>query len=214
LSFNPTISPSYTVGIATDNPAQGAFQHYVIGQANITAAIPTSLSYEQAVVLPLAVTTAACGLYQPQHLALPLPTKDAARLGKTVLVWGGASSVGAVTVQMANASGFDVVATASKKNIEFVKSLGAKAVFDYNSSSVEDDVVKALKEGEFAGVFEAIAKPESLKFSLPAASRAGGGRVAAVLLVSKELLPENVTMSDRYSGFCLSRLIIDGFTDA
>jgi NADPH:quinone reductase-like Zn-dependent oxidoreductase len=168
---------------------------------SVTAAIPTSLSYKQAVVLPLAVTTAACGLYQTQHLALPMPTKNAARLGKTILVWGAASSVGCIAVQLANASGFDVIATASKKNFEFVKSIGAKVVFDYNSSSVEEDIIKALKEGEFAGVFEATAKPESLKISLQAASRAGGGRVAPVLSVPKELLPENMTMADPYSKF-------------
>jgi NADPH:quinone reductase-like Zn-dependent oxidoreductase len=172
------------------------------------------MSYEQAVVLPLAVTTAACGLYQPQHLALPTPSKDATRLGKTVLVWGAASSVGCVAVQLANASGFDVIATASKRNFEFVKSMGAKAVFDYSSSSVGDDLVKALKEGEFAGVFEATAKPESLKISLHAASRAGGGRLAPVLGVPKELLPENITMADPYSKFDLRTLTCAGLTDA
>ena len=152
-------------------------------------------------MLPLAVTTAACGLYQPEHLTLPTPTKDAARLCKTVLIWGAAPSVSCVAVQLANESGFDVIATASKRNFDFVKSVGAKAVFDHSSSSVEDDLVKALKEGEFAGVFEATAKPESLKISLQAASHAGGGRLAPVLSVPKELLPENITMADPYSKF-------------
>ncbi|KAF2675152.1 zinc-binding oxidoreductase CipB [Microthyrium microscopicum] len=189
---------SHAINLVTGSPSHGAFQQYVIGQGNVTAIIPDNLAYEQAVVLPLAISTAACGLYQSHHLALPLPSIGAARLGKTLLVWGAASSVGSVAVQLANASGFDVVATASAKNIEYVKSLGAKVVLDYNSSSVEDDVVKALQDGEFAGVFEAVAKPETLKVSLKAASRVGGGRLAPVLQVPEELLPANIKKAPEF----------------
>jgi len=57
-------------------------------------------------------------------------------------VWSGASSVGQFAVQLAKLAGLTVVATASPKNHELLKSLGATHVFDYR----DPDVVKKIKE--------------------------------------------------------------------
>jgi NADPH:quinone reductase-like Zn-dependent oxidoreductase len=72
--------------------------------------------------------------------------------GKTVLIWGGASSVGACAIQLAAASGATVLTTASPANHDFVKSLGADHVFDYRSPTVMDDAASVLKGTDFAGV--------------------------------------------------------------
>lgn len=47
-----------------NDAAMGAFQHYVLLQANMVSPIPDSLSFERAAVLPLALSTASCGLFQ------------------------------------------------------------------------------------------------------------------------------------------------------
>lgn len=60
------------------------------------------------------------GLPQPSSpLATPEP----------FLVWGGATSVGLYAIQLAKLSGYQVIATASEKNFELVKSYGASAVY-------------------------------------------------------------------------------------
>jgi NADPH:quinone reductase-like Zn-dependent oxidoreductase len=67
------------------------------------------------------------------------------------LVWGRSSSVGATTIQLAAAVGIKVATTASSKNFQFFKSLGATHVFDHTKSGVIDDIVKRLKGKYFAG---------------------------------------------------------------
>ncbi|KAL5396418.1 hypothetical protein PMIN02_003241 [Paraphaeosphaeria minitans] len=70
-------------------------------------------------------------------------------------VWGGGSSVGSCAIQMANASGAEIFTTASRRNFDYVKSLGATKVFDYHDDDVEDQIVDALKTKTLAGVYHA-----------------------------------------------------------
>jgi NADPH:quinone reductase-like Zn-dependent oxidoreductase len=107
-------------------------------------------------VLPLSISTAAAGLYQKHFLALPLPTnKEAKPLKRTLLVWGGSSSVGSSTIQLAVASGVEVYATASMRNFGYCRALGAKKVFDYHDEDVEEQIVEALKGKVVAGAYHA-----------------------------------------------------------
>lgn len=144
------------MAVVTENPAEGAFQLYTIASKEAVSPIPDSLDFEYAAVLPLAVSTATVGLYTPQQLALPLPTVQPEPKNQVVLVWGGSSSVGGMTVQFAKLSGYKVAATCSPRNNDYVKSLGADFTFDYSSSTVVDDIVDGLKEYEVAGIFNAI----------------------------------------------------------
>lgn len=151
------------MGLKTFEPANNAFQLYPVADERLTAIIPDSLSFAQAVVLPISVSTAATGLYSPDNLGLPLPSENPSPSGKTLLLWGGASSVGTVVVQLAVASGLKVVATASAANHQLLKDLGASAVFDYKSPTAVEDIVKELKDADIAGIFDAITTDQSLQ---------------------------------------------------
>lgn len=137
---------------------QGGFQELVIASQASVAILPDAISYEDGVVLPLAVSTAAAGLFQPQAEGLgldkPSTSSGTEKNGKTLLLWGASSSVGTATIQLAVAAGYDVVATASPRNFGLAKDLGARAVFDYNSPSVVADLVAELKKGDFAGAYD------------------------------------------------------------
>jgi formyltetrahydrofolate deformylase len=67
------------VGLATgtdkgrDPRHEGAFQTHTALLERLTTVIPADLSFEQAAVLPLGVSTAACALFQERHLGLRLP---------------------------------------------------------------------------------------------------------------------------------------------
>jgi NADPH:quinone reductase-like Zn-dependent oxidoreductase len=131
--------------------AEGAFQDYVVLLARMAAPIPDAMAFEEAAVLPLGVSTAACGLFQKEFLAMNAPSSALAPKGETLLVWGGSTSVGSNAIQLAVAAGYDVVATASPRNFAYVKRLGAREAFDYRSKTVTADIIRALRGEKIAG---------------------------------------------------------------
>ena len=131
--------------------AEGAFQNYTVVLAHMAAPIPASLSFEEASVLPLGLSTAACGLFQKDHLALQYPTEDAKPNGRTLLVWGGSTSVGSNAIQLAVAAGYEVIATTSLANFHHAKKLGAVLVFDYRSPTIVPELIAAFKGRTCAG---------------------------------------------------------------
>ncbi len=134
-----------------NSPAEGAFQAYTVVLAHMAAPIPRTLSYENAAVLPLALSTAACGLFQKDHLALHYPSATPTPTGQTLLVWGGSTSVGSNAIQLAVAAGYEVITTSSPRNFDYVKKLGASQTLDYNSTTVVKDVIEAFKGKTIAG---------------------------------------------------------------
>jgi len=131
--------------------SQGAFQAYTVLRSNVTSTIPDSLSYESACVIPLCLSTAASGMFSKDFLALEYPTVPPKPTGQTLLVWGGSTSVGCMAVQLAVSAGYKVISTASPKNFDLVKKLGASQVFDYNSPTVVSDLIEAFKGKTCAG---------------------------------------------------------------
>lgn len=161
------------VGLCPNFAAKGAFQAYPVLQDHLAAPIPSSLSYERAAVIPLGLCTAAAGLYQKEYLALQHPSVSISpnSTGKALLIWGGATSVGSNAIQLAVASSYEVITTASPKNFDYVKKLGVSQVLDYISKTVVDDLVDAFRGKTVAGAFKACAdvllKTEGGKFIAP-----------------------------------------------
>jgi len=60
------------------------------------------------------------------------------------------------TIQLAVAAGYEVVTTASPKNFEYMKELGASQVYDYRSPTVVDELLKAFEGKKTAGVLDCI----------------------------------------------------------
>lgn len=145
----------HAVGVERDHnsPAEGAFQAHTVLQANMTAPIPASLPYENAAVLPLALSTAACALFEQDCLALEHPSTSPRTTGQTVVIWGGSTSVGSNAIQLAVAAGYEVITTCSPRNFDYVKRLGASQAFDYRRNAVVGEIVTALKGKRLAGAF-------------------------------------------------------------
>ena len=104
---------------------------------------PGNLSAVEAAAVPLAAMTAWQGLFDHGQL----------QKGQRVLIHAGSGGVGHFAVQLAATRGSTVISTASKDNLDFVKSLGAETVIDYQSQRFEDvvsevDVVFDLVGGE------------------------------------------------------------------
>ncbi|KAJ5324321.1 oxidoreductase [Penicillium atrosanguineum] len=131
--------------------AEGGFQLFVVLLDHMASPIPDSMPYENACVLPLAISTAACGLFQTDQLGLQLPSVNSKTRGETLLVWGGSTSVGSSAIQLAVGAGYEVFTTASPHNFNYVKKLGAAQVFNYRSKTVVNEIVKAFQGKKAAG---------------------------------------------------------------
>lgn len=160
--------------------------------------IPVDMPFEQAAVLPLSLSTAAAGLFLKETLGLPIPkpppSSSSSSIWKTtrgggehtkketVLLWGGSSSVGSSVVQLAVASGYDVVATASPSNYAYVKSLGASLVLDYHNPDIVAILAGVLEAtgSRLAGAYDAIGSDATVRASAAVVALLGGGRVASV----------------------------------
>lgn len=135
-----------------DAVREGAFQEYSVLLERLAAPTPDAWSDDEAAVLPLALSTAACALFQPAHLGLRMPTEQGdARTGEVVVVWGGSTSVGLNAIQLARAAGYDVVTTASGRNADLVRELGAEHGADHHAPTAVDDLVAAIGSRPVAG---------------------------------------------------------------
>lgn len=189
----------HALGLSSGSPAYGGFQLYPRLKAATVARIPEGIPFEQAVVLPLSVSTAAAGLYLKDTLGLRIPTAPSSIRGsgkwgttgaagedgnkkETLLLWGGSSSVGSSVVQLAVASGYDVVTTASPANYEYVKSLGASLVLDYHNPDIVAILAGLLRASgtKLAGAYDAIGSDATVRASAAVVGLLGGGKVASV----------------------------------
>ncbi|MCJ1311509.1 hypothetical protein MMC25_005181 [Agyrium rufum] len=144
------------VGAVADENQRGGFREYVVVDYQLTCRIPDSMSFTDASVLPLCISTAAYGPFSRNYLGLPYPTTTPFRIGKSILIWGGGSAVGSNAIQLCAAAGLDVITTCSAHNYDYVKRLGASHVFDYKSPTVVEDVASQLDSSTCAGIFNAV----------------------------------------------------------
>ncbi|OJJ57337.1 hypothetical protein ASPSYDRAFT_58900 [Aspergillus sydowii CBS 593.65] len=151
----------------------GAYSQYCVADERISFKVPQSISREQASTVPLAAATAWLALLSKDCLAL-----DRSKAKSTsVLVWGGSSSVGLYTIQLASLLGFEVVTTCSPKHAELVRSFGAQHVFDYKDSDVVAKIQKAVPN--LAHTFDTIGNATS-STTASHALRNGSGRLCTV----------------------------------
>jgi NADPH:quinone reductase-like Zn-dependent oxidoreductase len=120
-----------------------AYAEYAIADAGMVARKPSSLSFEEAASVPVIAVTAWQMLFEQAH----------AKKDDRVLVLGGAGNVGAFAVQLAHRAGAFVLASASRRDADFVKSLGADQVIDVREQSFDEyrrsfDVVIDLIGGD------------------------------------------------------------------
>jgi NADPH:quinone reductase-like Zn-dependent oxidoreductase len=109
---------------------RGTYAEYTTAKAELLAKIPDNISFKEAAAVPLAGLTA----YQ---CLLDVGNLDS---GEKVLIHAGAGGVGSFAVQIAKNLGAYVATTASSKNVEFLKSLGADEVIDYTEADFSQEL--------------------------------------------------------------------------
>ncbi|KAF5000520.1 hypothetical protein FGRMN_1687 [Fusarium graminum] len=117
----------------------GAFAEYIVAKGDLQIMTPENVTDEDAATLGISISTVGQGLYKT--LGLPLPTL-AKEGDEFVLIYGGSTATGIYGIQFAKLSGHRVIATASPNNFDYLKFLGAEAVFDYKSPNVGEEIRK------------------------------------------------------------------------
>ncbi|KAF5578124.1 alcohol dehydrogenase [Fusarium pseudoanthophilum] len=127
--------------------SHGTHQDLVVARSELLYKIPDGLSSKDASVICMPAHTAADALFNVIGLGLPAAgVAGIDPVGKGILIWGGASSVGMMAIQLAKAAGLQYIfATASAKNHAILRELGATHCFDYRSRSVVEDIQQAQK---------------------------------------------------------------------
>ncbi|CCO12249.2 MAG: NADP-dependent oxidoreductase [Carnobacterium sp.] len=110
----------------------GTYAEYTAVDENLLAKIPENVTSSEAAAVPLAGLTAWQALFDHGKL----------KAGETVLIHAGAGGVGTYAIQLAKQAGAKVITTASQKNHDLVKSLGADQVIDYRT----ENFVELLKD--------------------------------------------------------------------
>ncbi|KAJ5970523.1 Polyketide synthase enoylreductase [Penicillium vulpinum] len=135
--------------------SEGAFQNYTVIHDNMVTVIPDWLSYEEACVLPLGLSTAGTALFHSEFLFLNRPGTPLGTAPNSppeaVLVWGGSTSVGCNAIQLAVSAGYEVITTCSPQNFEYVTSLGASATFDYRNELTIQQIIHTLSKKKVVG---------------------------------------------------------------
>jgi NADPH:quinone reductase-like Zn-dependent oxidoreductase len=132
----------------------GAYSEYVVAQEDNVSLKPDNISFAEAASLVVNIGTAQSILFSEGKL----------EKGQKLLIQGAAGAVGATMVQLAKNNGIYVIATASGKGLELVKSLGADEVIDYKSQDVaalfnDLDLVADCAGGEAQGKLFEVLKP-------------------------------------------------------
>jgi NADPH:quinone reductase-like Zn-dependent oxidoreductase len=122
--------PGEAVYGVTNPNFTGACAEFAVVEARKIARKPASLSFAQAASAPVVAVTAWQMLFEHAQAAA----------GQTVLILGAGGNVGAYAVQFAAHAGLRVYATASARDLEYVRGFGAGAVVDYKTQRLEDAV--------------------------------------------------------------------------
>jgi NADPH:quinone reductase-like Zn-dependent oxidoreductase len=105
----------------------GGYAEFVIAKESEIAQKPENVDFEHAAAIPVGALTSWLAIFTTANL----------QAGQRVLIHAASGGVGSMAVQLAKEKGAFVFATASGKNEEFVKSLGADEFIDYTKTKFE-----------------------------------------------------------------------------
>jgi NADPH:quinone reductase-like Zn-dependent oxidoreductase len=111
-----------------DSKKAGGYAEYAVATEKEAAPKPKSLTYAEAAAVPAVALTAWQGLVDTAKLSA----------GQSVLIHGGSGGVGSFAIQFAKFRGAKVFATASTRNQDLLKGLGADVAIDYTKQKFED----------------------------------------------------------------------------
>lgn len=142
----------------------GCWAEYVAVSTESIIQMPDKMDFTHAAAIPVAGKTALESIR-----ALNL------KEGDTLFIAGASGAIGTFVIQLAKRQGIRIIGSASSKNHEYIKSLGAEMAVDYTSPDWKEEVRKWMPDG----VDSALAiQPGTAKDSMDVVKN--GGKVITV----------------------------------
>lgn len=121
----------------------GSYAEYLAIDTDTVVLKPENLTFEEAASVPHVAETAWQAIHTHGHI----------KAGQRVLIHGAAGAVGAYAVQFARQVGATIYATASSNDREYLQSLGANVIIDYQAEDFttiakDIDLVLSLVGGD------------------------------------------------------------------
>lgn len=107
----------------------------VVPKDNIVR-LPDTIDFEEGAALPVAGKTAMECIRELDLTA-----------GETLFIAGASGAIGTMVIQLAHNKGVRIIASASKKNHDYMKSLGADVTVDYNDANWKQTVLDSTANG-------------------------------------------------------------------
>jgi NADPH:quinone reductase-like Zn-dependent oxidoreductase len=143
----------------------GAYAEYVSAPASIVAKKPESVGFAEAAALPT-----------PGLAAMDLVEAADPGEEETVLIVGATGGVGSYAVQLAARRGARVIATARRKNVAYVRKLGAAETIDHTTEDLVGSVLVTYPDG-IEAIVDVVSNSEALGHIAGLVKR--GGRIAS-----------------------------------
>ena len=132
-------------GFSWRSQQEKGHQIYATAAENLFAVLPDGITMQEAVTLPNNFVTAYHTIVTDLGLTLPWPKPSdytPQHAEDLILIWGASSSVGQIALQILKYFGYrNLLATASLKHHDLLKSYGAAQLFDYNNPDVVTSIL-------------------------------------------------------------------------
>ncbi|KAG4442600.1 hypothetical protein IFR05_001930 [Cadophora sp. M221] len=172
----------------------GVFQRYVVVADIMVSKIPDDVGLAIPASLMMNLTCVV-GLFSGR-IGLEKPKLDGSASMKKdlkVLVYGGSSSFGSLSVQYLSQAGYAVTTTSSPKHHDFVSNLGAASLVNHSLGS-EKLVENLIADGPYDILVDTISLPSTIAVTAKVLAAQGGGKLYATQpSFGPETLPEGVT---------------------
>lgn len=170
------------------SPDRGSFAEYLKTNSEIVATIPDNVDDLTAASLGIGGETAVQALFH--RLAIPVPDFSKGPIKVTdaspeILIWSGSTTVGQWAIQIAHISGYKVITTASPKNHDLLKELGADDLYDYRDETTPQKI--AAKYPNLSKALDCISENGTQQLCVKSLG-AKGGDVVVLLKPDKEAI--------------------------
>lgn len=163
------------------------YAQYAVAASDQLVAKPASLSFAEAAGIPSVAATAWNSIIDVAHLDR----------GQRILIHGAAGGTGSAAVQIAKARGAYVIGTASPRNRDFLRSIGADEIVDYNTQRFESivknvDVVFNTADMDTAVRSLSVVKPGGYLLSIvgtPPAEQCKAARIVCAVRATEAATP-------------------------
>lgn len=124
--------------VSAMQPKGGTWAEYAAVKASsLIVPVPEGMDFAEAAAVPVAGNTILRAMEQVE----PIPE------GGTFFIAGGSGAIGTLAIQLARKNGWRVAASASKRNHDYLRELGAEFVVDYHDADWVEQVLKWMPEG-------------------------------------------------------------------